>query len=116
MLTLTDKEFKDPVPLALFNKAESIKQDIELVHARSVTTDELARDAYNSLIKQYKEVVNELAVFAPKMLESFLARAKRECEVLRVRIDALFDSDEDISDFITRHIRLCDVLAEFGAN
>lgn len=115
MLALTDKEFKDPDALALFNKAESIKQDIELIHNKSCTTDDLAREAYNSLIKQYKQTVGELAVFAPELIEGFLKHMRAEEEKLRIRIDLLFDSDTDISDMLTRHVRLCDVLAEFGA-
>lgn len=116
MLALTDNKWTDPASLALLSKAESIKQDIELVHNKSCTTDMLAREAYNSLIKQYKQTVSELAVFEPGLKEDFLARARAEEEKLRIRIDLLFDSDTDISDMIGRHVRLCDVLAEFGAS
>ena len=110
-MPLSNDVWTDPSMSTLYARAESLKADIIDTHERLIPAiDRTAFKNYHSLINAYVKVVNELSATDK---QEFLIQTAKEEKKLRIRIDLLWQGEEDISEMIRRHIRLCDILTSF---
>ena len=110
-MPLSNDVWTDPSMNSLYCEAQNTKAEIEAIHESIIPfVDVTAFRKYHSLIRKYKLIVNKLSATDK---QDFLVQMAKKEKTLRLRIDLLWQTDEDIGSIIRQHIRVCDILTEF---
>lgn len=110
-MPLSNDVWADPSMTTLYCDAKNTRAEIEAIHENIIPfVDQTAFKKYHSLIRKYVLILNKLSATDK---QEFLIQTAKEEKKLRIRIDLLWQGEEDISEMIRQHIRLCDILTAF---